>query len=196
MSWNLYLSCSLLEGPLRERERTLQQRFSTEVLRMDEEQEKKTRKTQQIKAAELRLDEESPSFGFVIAPDDLVALRAAQRESPLERSVRRIMETPDLQRKWLITPINGTIGSTKARATAKKWARTMTIDGTPVKLQTDAFKRRDGKGWGVMISYDPDRQPKPQPREDATGIAPSPEPPMPQPDIQQQQPSFDDGARF
>lgn len=163
---------------------------------MDEEQEKKTRKTQPVKAAELRLDEESPSFGFVAAPDDLVALRAAQRESPLERSVRRIMETPDLQRKWLIAPIDGTIGSTKARATARKWARTMTIDGTPVKLQTDAFKRRDGKGWGVMISYDPDRQPKPQPHEGAVGTASSSEPPVPQPDIHRPQPSFDDGTQF
>lgn len=156
-------------------------------------EEKETKRKRAVKAAELRLDEGSRDLGFVAAPDDLIAPYIARQESPLEKSVRRIMETPDLQRKWLIAPIAGEIGSVKAKATAKKWARTMTIGGTPVKLQTLAFKRTDGKGWGVAIAYDPNKQLKTRPNESTTVPTTEPEQPIQQ---QEQQLSFDDEAQL
>lgn len=152
-----------------------------------------TKRKRAVKAAELRLNEGAHDLGFVAAPGDLIAPYIARQESPLEKSVRRIMETPDLQRKWLIAPIAGEIGSVKAKATAKKWARTMTIDGTPVKLQTLAFKHTDGKGWGVAIAYDPDKQPKPQPHE-GTMETTAPQPASAQESGQQQ--PFGDGMQF
>ena len=159
-------------------------------------EKKETRKARPVKAAELRLDEGSRDFGFVSAPDDLIAPYITRQESPLEKSVRHIMETPNLHRKWLIAPISEEIGSVKAKATAKKWARTMTIDGTQVKLQSFAFKHTNRKGWGVAIAYDPDKQPKPRVSKDTVAAETMAAPPVPQPDIQQQQPSFDGGAQF
>lgn len=53
---------------------------------------------------------------------------------------------------WWIVPV-GNIGQIKAKATAKKRSRTITIDGIPSKFHAIAYKYIDEKRtcWGVMI---------------------------------------------
>lgn len=95
---------------------------------------------------------------------------------------RLIKSKSEMHNTWWIVPV-GNIGQIKAKATAKKRSRTITIDGIPSKFHAIAYKYIDEKRtcWGVM------KQPKPRKKK-----AIEHEPPIPQPNIKQQsQPLFD-----
>lgn len=132
-----------------------------------------------VKGVEPRLDAKARNLGITAVPAGLVEDYVECSESPLERMAQHILETPSMHGKWLTVPV-GNIGSVKAKATARKWARTIAIDGTPVKFRTATFKRddTDKSYWGVAFRYDPDKQPKP--KETAETVR-RPEPPVPQP---------------
>ncbi len=101
---------------------------------------------------------------------------------------RLIKSKSEMHNTWWIVPV-GNIGQIKAKATAKKRSRTITIDGIPSKFHAIAYKYIDEKRtcWGSDDRYDDDKQPKPRKKK-----AIEHEPPIPQPNIKQQsQPLFD-----
>jgi len=101
---------------------------------------------------------------------------------------RLIKSKSEMHNTWWIVPV-GNIGRIKAKATAKKRSRTITIDGIPSKFHAIAYKYIDEKRtcWGVMIVMMMTNN-----QSHARKKAIEHEPPIPQPNIKQQsQPLFD-----
>jgi len=101
---------------------------------------------------------------------------------------RLIKSKSEMHDTWWIVPV-GNIGQIKAKATAKKRSRTITIDGIPSKFHAIAYKYIDEKRtcWGVMIVMMMTNN-----QSHARKKAIEHEPPIPQPNIKQQsQPLFD-----
>lgn len=101
---------------------------------------------------------------------------------------RLIKSKSEMHNTWWIVPV-GNIGQIKAKATAKKRSRTITIDGVPSKFHAIAYKYIDEKRtcWGVMIVMMMTNN-----QSHARKKAIEHEPPIPQSNIKQQsQPLFD-----
>lgn len=87
-----------------------------------------------------------------ISCDFKIFLGGESSPKNLERMTRLIKSKSEMHNTWWIVPV-GNIGRIKAKATAKKRSRTITIDGIPSKFHAIAYKYIDEKRtcWGVMI---------------------------------------------